>query len=114
MGDVLEGVKAPNGKVLKGVIAYGWGSVARVSVDQKSGDIGDINRVETPEDTKFKNTYLKYLEKQFGCKETASEALCSFNTLYTSGSFKELGDEKKRELRTKLIDQLDAFKAGDL
>lgn len=51
MGEVLEGVKAPNGKILSGVIAKGWGSIAKVSVDQESGDIGNIERVETPEDT---------------------------------------------------------------
>ena len=75
MGEVLLGVKAPNGKVKENVIAKGWGSIAKVSVDKTSGDIGNIEREETPEDTQFKNRYLKYLEQQFSSKEPSSEAL---------------------------------------
>lgn len=51
MGDILVGVKAPNGNVLSDIIADGWGSIAKVSVDPQSGDIGNICRQETPEDT---------------------------------------------------------------
>ena len=44
MGDVLKGVEAPNGKVLDEIIADGWGSIAKVIVDQTTGDIQSIER----------------------------------------------------------------------
>ena len=90
MGEILSGVKGPNGKVLEDCVAYGWGSIAKVKVDQDSGDIENIERIETPEDTNFKTRYLKYLEQQFLRKEPTSEALSQFLSLYTSGSYKHM------------------------
>lgn len=58
MGDVLENVRAPNGKMYSEILANGWGSFAQVKVDKETGDIREILRMETAEDKKFAKEYF--------------------------------------------------------
>ena len=62
MGDELKAVTAPNGNMILGLIPQGWGSIAQVKVDGATGDIGGIERVETPQDKLFAIKYLRFLE----------------------------------------------------
>jgi hypothetical protein len=113
MGDQLEGVMAPNGKVFNGLIAEGWGSVAKVKVNKKTGDIGHVFRQETVEDAIFKDKYLKYLQLQFESKGQSPEA-AYFMDIYTSGSYMDLSETEQRALRSKLMLQLESINSGDL
>lgn len=50
MGKEIKNITAPNGKILSGIIAGGWGSIAQIAVDGDTGDIKNISRVPTKDD----------------------------------------------------------------
>ena len=43
----------------------GWGSSVRIQVDNATGEIDYVERMEQPEDELYKTLYLKFLENQF-------------------------------------------------
>lgn len=93
MSGEVRGVQI-GGKEVRGIEAYGWGSQAKIEIDEERGTISDVaERVITEPDKIFMKFYLKSVEKQF--KEMdEKERIEKFN----KGEF---DDEKKDDDKDK-------------
>ena len=69
MSGEIRGIQV-NGDEVRGIESVGWGSMAKIEVDNETGEVNKIaERFPSHQDHLFARLYLKFLENDFQYKD---------------------------------------------